>query len=346
MTNENTTFTYEEIPELIQKNAYLLDIRNQCERDIGYINPSFNIPLDELEERLSELPKNQTIYLYCQSGPRGERALELLTKHQIIAKNLIGGYSAYSQQPLNIPTVDVQGLQCPAPILQVKNTLDSMKDKEQVTFIASDPGFINDVTAWCQHTGNVMINSSILEKHVEITLCKRTTTESCPLNDLPANTQLKVTPDGATMVVFSGDFDRALASMIIASGAATMGKKVTVLFTFWGLSVLKKQKIKKNGLAKMFDIMLPNHTNRLPISKMNMGGLGSKMIQTVMKKKNVTSLSDMIHQAHDLGVEFIACSMSMDIMGIEASELYDFVQIGGVAMYLGEAEKANLNLFI
>jgi len=134
--------------------------------------------------------------------------------------------------------------------------------------------------------------------------------------------------------------------MIIASGAAAMGKNVTIFFTFWGLSILKKQKIKKRGLAKLFDIMLPNGADQLPVSNMNMGGIGAKMIKSVMKQKNVDSLPTMIEKANELGVKFVACTMSMDIMGIDKTELFDFVEYGGVATYLGDSEQANLNLFI
>jgi peroxiredoxin family protein len=156
---------------------------------------------------------------------------------------------------------------------------------------------------------------------------------------------LKETKDGATMVVFSGDLDKALASMIIASGAA-YGKKVTIFFTFWGLSILKKQKVKKSGLAKLFDIMLPSKANNLPLSRMNMGGMGASMIKYIMKQKNVDSLPDMIEQAHQLGVKFVACTMSMDLMGIEKEELFDFVEYGGVATFIGDSEQANMQLFI
>ena len=148
------------------------------------------------------------------------------------------------------------------------------------------------------------------------------------------------------MVVFSGDLDKAIASMIIASGAAAYGKKVTLFFTFWGLSLLKKKKVKKSGLAKMFDLMLPSSAKQLPLSKMNMGGMGPAMIQHIMKKKNVESLPDMIEQAHKLGVKFVACTMSMDLMGIEKEELFDFVEYGGVATFIGDSEKANMQLFI
>lgn len=157
---------------------------------------------------------------------------------------------------------------------------------------------------------------------------------------------MQETKDGATMVVFSGDLDKAIASMIIASGAAAYGKKVTIFFTFWGLSILKKQKVKKTGLAKLFDMMLPSRADALPLSQMNMGGMGSAMIKHIMKQKNVDSLPDMIEQAHQLGVKFVACTMSMDLMGIEKEELFDFVEYGGVATFIGDSEKANMQLFI
>ena len=148
------------------------------------------------------------------------------------------------------------------------------------------------------------------------------------------------------MVVFSGNLDKALASMIIASGAAAMGKKVTIFFTFWGLNILKKQKIQKRGLAKLFDLMLPSSANKLPLSNMNMGGMGSKMIQAVMKQKNVDPLPVMIAQAQKMGVKMVACTMSMDIMGIKEEEIIEGVDFGGVATYIGDTMDANLNLFI
>ena len=96
----------------------------------------------------------------------------------------------------------------------------------------------------------------------------------------------------------------------------------------------------------MFDLMLPSSAKKLPLSKMNMGGMGPAMIQHIMKKKNVDSLPDMIEQAHKLGVKFVACTMSMDLMGIEKEELFDFVEYGGVATFIGDSEKANMQLFI
>lgn len=151
------------------------------------------------------------------------------------------------------------------------------------------------------------------------------------------------------MVVFSGDLDKAIATFIIASGAAAMGKEVTLFFTFWGLNILKRSDApatEKDMMAKMFSMMMPKGANDLPLSKMNMGGMGSKMIKTVMSNKNVDSLDTLMKNAMDAGVKLVACGMSMDIMGIAKEELIEGVEIGGVATYLGDAEDSGLNLFI
>lgn len=151
------------------------------------------------------------------------------------------------------------------------------------------------------------------------------------------------------MVVFSGDMDKALASFIIATGAKSMGKDVTMFFTFWGLNVIKDPnapKKNKAGLDKAFSMMMPKSASKLPISNMNMFGLGSKMIQYVMKKKKVDALTEMIEKADKLGVKMVACTMSMDIMAIDEDELLPNVNFGGVGTYLGDAENGNLNLFI
>lgn len=155
--------------------------------------------------------------------------------------------------------------------------------------------------------------------------------------------------DGATLVVFSGDLDKAIASFIIASGAAAMGKKVTMFFTFWGLNILRKKDappVQKDMLEKMFGMMMIKGVHDLPLSKMNMAGMGPKMIQYVMEKKHVDDIETLMKNAMAAGVKLVACSMSMDIMGIKKEELIDGIEIGGVATYLGDAEEAGLNLFI
>ncbi|MDR7074693.1 DsrE/DsrF/DrsH-like family protein [Fictibacillus barbaricus] len=154
----------------------------------------------------------------------------------------------------------------------------------------------------------------------------------------------------STMVVFSGDLDKAMASFIIATGAAAMGKQVTMFFTFWGLNILRKEEYvnvgKKSFMDKMFAAMMPRGPEKLGISKMNFGGLGGKMMKYTMKKKNIVSLKELIEMAQDLDVKMVACTMSMDVMGITQDELIDGLDYAGVASYLADADESKINLFI
>jgi peroxiredoxin family protein len=152
-----------------------------------------------------------------------------------------------------------------------------------------------------------------------------------------------------TIIMFSGDLDKALASLIIANGAAAMGDDVTIFFTFWGLNVLRKAqkiKVKKEFMENMFGFMMPRGADKLGLSKMNFGGAGTAMMKSIMKKKNVNSLPQLLENAQAMGVKMIACTMSMDVMGIKKEELVEGVELAGVATYLGEADNANVNLFI
>lgn len=152
-----------------------------------------------------------------------------------------------------------------------------------------------------------------------------------------------------TIIMFSGDLDKAMASLIIANGAAAMGDDVTIFFTFWGLNVLRKArkiKVKKEFMENMFGFMMPRGADKLGLSKMNYGGAGTAMMKSIMKKKNVNSLPQLLENAQAMGVKMIACTMSMDVMGIKQEELIDGVEFAGVATYLGEADNANVNLFI
>ena len=154
--------------------------------------------------------------------------------------------------------------------------------------------------------------------------------------------------DRVAIVVFSGDLDRALAAFIIATGAATMGQQVSMFFTFWGLAVLRKDKLLsgKTFAQKMMAMMSPGSSESLPVSKMNYFGTGARMLRGMMKSKNVSSLEDMIALARELGVRMIACEMSRDLMGISEEELVSGLECGGVATYLGKALKSRASLFI
>ena len=155
--------------------------------------------------------------------------------------------------------------------------------------------------------------------------------------------------DKKTIIVFSGDMDKVMASLIIANGAAAMGSEVTMFFTFWGLNTLRKAKkiqVKKDFMEKIFGWMMPRGTEKMGLSKMNYFGMGAAMMKSIMKKKNVNSLPDLLESAQMMGVKMIACTMSMDVMGIREEELIDGIELAGVASYLGEADEANVNLFI
>lgn len=153
-----------------------------------------------------------------------------------------------------------------------------------------------------------------------------------------------------TIIVFSGDLDKVMAAFIIANGAAAMGDDVTMFFTFWGLNALRKtENIKAGGksfLQGMFGRMMPKGPDKLGISKMNFGGMGASMMKMVMKQKNVTPLPELIQTAREQGIKMVACTMSMDVMGFSEGELIDGLEFAGVAAYLGEADEANVNLFI
>ena len=153
-----------------------------------------------------------------------------------------------------------------------------------------------------------------------------------------------------TIVLFSGDLDKVLAAFVIANGAAAMGDDVTIFFTFWGLNVLRKSdKVTvggKGALQKAFAGMMPRGAERLSLSHMNFGGMGRRLMKKMMRDHNVSSISEFIAMAQEQNIKFIACTMSMDVMGITRDELIDGLEFAGVATYLGEADEANVNLFI
>ena len=152
-----------------------------------------------------------------------------------------------------------------------------------------------------------------------------------------------------TLIVFSGDLDRAMAAFIIANGAAAMGDEVTMFFTFWGLTILRKHvksTAKKSLLQKMFGAMLPTGPARHGLSRMNFAGMGGVMMRRVMRQQNVSTLAELVATAQEQGIKMVACTMSMDVMGFRPEELIDGLEFAGVATYLGEADEANVNMFI
>ncbi len=359
--------------ETLEEDAIVLDVREPIERDMGAIKDSVNIPIDQLRGRLDELDRSKKIVVYCAVGIRGHAASRILLQNGFEnVYNLIGGYATYAvtlcqddTTPCggialdeemhvtefgdieNLPKADGRtvkvnacGLQCPGPIMQVSKALEEMEVGDVLEIKATDPGFMNDIGVWCDKTGNTLLESYKEDKAFFARVRKGA--KKKPSGMAPVK-------DDKTMVVFSGELDKAIASLIIANGAASMGKKVTMFYTFWGLNILRKPekvKVKKDFIGRMFSGMLPRGTKKLGLSKMNMFGMGPKMIRMVMKKHNVDSLETLLQTAIDNGVEMVACNMSMDLMGIKAEELIDGVTFGGVASMLGASEDSNMSLFI
>jgi peroxiredoxin family protein/TusA-related sulfurtransferase len=241
-------------------------------------------------------------------------------------------------------SVNACGLQCPGPIMEVYKALKDLEEGACIEISASDPGFGPDVKTWCQRTGN-----TLLESKTENGTIKAIIRKGISVGQEPVCQRNTAVPNDKSIIIFSGDLDKAIASFIIANGSLAMGRKVTMFFTFWGLNILRKNqhvKVKKGLIEKMFGGMMPRGSKRLGLSKMNMLGMGAKMIRSVMKSKNVDSLEELIKKAMDNGVRIVACTMSMDVMGIRKEELIDGIEYAGVADYLGAAETSDTNLFI
>ena len=152
-----------------------------------------------------------------------------------------------------------------------------------------------------------------------------------------------------TIVLFSGDYDKAMAAYIIANGAAAYDHEVTIFHTFWGINALRKQEqveVKKGFLEKMFAKMMPRGAEKLGLSKMQMMGMGPKMIKHVMNKHNALTLTQLIELAQEQDIKLVTCTMTMDLLGLQKEELLDGIEYAGVAAYLADAEDGNVNLFI
>lgn len=348
---------------------YVLDITENVEHDLYAIPGAKHIPLCELRARRDELPRDETIVIYCAIGIRSYNAARILEGQGFKdVRILAGGLSFYKsmkykefeskgnsreskesatliddKQIEELKILNCSGLQCPGPLMKVSETMKNLEDGAGLRVSATDMGFPRDIEAWCKQTGNTFVNKQRKGTENIVTIQKGNN----GVKDKAENLQQK--PQGKTMVVFDGDMDKVMAAFIIANGAASMGKPVTMFFTFWGLNALRKTEkiaVKKTFVEKLFGFMMPRGVSKLKISKMNMGGAGTAMMKSIMKKKNVSSLEELMQKAMDNGVKLIACTMSMDVMGITEDELIEGVELAGVGAYLGDAEESNVNLFI
>lgn len=363
---------WDEVDELLndetKENQFmLLDVTEDIERMVYAIPKSYHIPLGELKKRMNELDKNAFIIVYCAIGVRSYIAARTLMQNGFNKVSVLsGGTSFYKSMHHNetpshskenvdmesspfvaakesreTKILDCCGLQCPGPIMKVNETMRDMQQDEILQVSSNDMGFAKDIDSWCKKTGNTLMQIERKEKE-NIVYIKKGIAQKEAVKEVEL-------PQGKTLIVFSGDLDKVLASFIIANGAASMGRPVTMFFTFWGLNALRKAEkvsLKKSFMDKMFGMMMPRGTARLKLSKMHMAGMGTRMMKKVMQDKNIDSLEALMQQAMANGVKLVACTMSMDVMGIKKEELIDGVEYAGVASYLSDAEDSNVNLFI
>ena len=361
---------WREMQQVDTSKVTLVDVRTSDEYSLGSIPGAVNIPLDDLRSRMVEIPTDRPVWLFCGVGLRGYVASNILKGNGYKeVRNLIGGLKTYKTAIAKIKTptgfdtpccetasccsppsvcektrikVDACGIQCPGPILKMKQAMESLQAGQLLQVRATDAGFPRDAEAWCRSTGHKFV-SKRAEGGVHIVEIEKAT--PCAAEAVqPQRGEL-----GKTFILFSDDLDKTLATFVLANGAAATGKKVRIFFTFWGLNAIKKTHkpaVKKDIFGRMFSWMLPSDSTRLALSKMHMMGIGSRLMRYLMKRKGVDSLESLRQQAIDNGVEFIACQMSMDVMGVSREELLDNVTVGGVASYMERAEQACVNLFI
>lgn len=355
--------TWRELKEIDRTHTLLIDVRSREEYELGAIEGTINIPLDEVRPRISEIPKDKDIVFICAVGLRGylaQRILMGLGYRRV--RNLSGGYKTYElatqtitlreerlvtvdssnrPKPPRIRQIDACGLQCPGPIMKLKQAMDKLTAGECIEVVATDAGFPGDARAWCRSTGNKLV--SHYDENGYHTVVFEKGTDEKPTSADRRGSRNK------TLIMFSDDLDRAIATFVLANGAAATGHKVSIFFTFWGLNVIKKERkpaVRKDFFGRMFGRMLPSSSKKLKLSQMSMFGIGDRLIRYIMRKKHIDSLEELRRQALDNGVEFIACQMTMEMMGMAKEELIDGVSVGGVATYMERAENANVNLFI
>ena len=367
----------------VPKGALHVDVRPETIFEMSNVKGSINIDKTDLRTT-DKLPKDKStpIYLLCNTGHESYNAWGIVVglgyKNVF---NIKGGFHLHSaiekaanyeagtsvnrkakkveNKTVNASTVapkamakgesfdvDCSGLACPGPILKVSEKLKEIKDGDIVNVKASDFGFEEDIKVWSKKNGHTILSVDSSDTEVNAVIQKGSNVNKDTAAMASALLQGR---KKATIVLFSGEYDKMLAAMIISQAAASLGTEVTIFATFWGLNALRvkpAKRIKKKFMERMFGRMMPRGAAKLPLSRMNMGGMGQKMIKSIMKKHNVTSPEVMLQQTIDMGVSIIACTMSMDLLGIDKKELVTGIKYAGAAAYVSESDDSNLTLFI
>ena len=350
---EYKTITAEEFATLDNSQYTIIDLREPDEFTVSAVEGAVNIPFSQFTEKLDTVPKEKPVIVYCRRGNSSKEIAGILAERGYDVTHVEGGYSACrefahggeaekkassSGQPREF--IDARGLKCPGPIVKVADYLRDKPDGTAIHVEATEDAFYSDIQIWCERTGSRLDSITFENGVIQADITKCTS---------PGETVQVSEKNDKTFVVFSGDLDKTIAAFIMANGAAAMGRRVTMFFTFWGLNILRRPEkvgVAKSFVEKMFGAMMPRGTKKLGLSRMNMGGAGAKMIRWIMKEKGISSLEELIDSAKAHGVRIVACQMSMDIMGIHKEELLDGVELGGVSTFLGSGEQSDMSLFI
>lgn len=386
LNGSHEVITWRELQALdTAREVQLVDVRTPEEFEIGTLPNAINLELDHLRQNLHRLDAARPVVVFCQIGVRGYLAYRILRQRGFASvRNLTGGIKTYlwaTEKQANPDIFDYEdikrrdqaeieaelgegcavavapqgerhvldavGLQCPGPIMKTYRAVQAMQAGELLEVTASDPAFGRDIRAWARKTNNDVLGVDVSKGLVKVLIRKGQ--EGAPV-PVVATAGAVAPRDKLTLVVFSDDMDKVMASMIIANGALAMGKPVSLFFTFWGLSVLRRSDaphVDKPMMDRMFGAMLPHGIERLDsISKLNNAGLGVKLMRKVMRDKHVEEPAALLAALVQGGAQLIACQMSMDVMGIRHEELIDGVELGGVAAFLGEAQESGTTLFI
>lgn len=367
-------------PDADLAGCRVVDVREPTEFDVWHLDGSQNVPLGQLREQLDGWDRNQPVRLLCAVGFRSYLAHRILVQRGFTDVAFLSGGSttyrawrgeqdepvdlstltqpapaqeatgpqlnnAFTTAPMGAQSIDLDctGLACPGPIMKLSETMKGLRPGDEIVAHVSDMGFASDGPAWARRNGHELVGLEADGSGVKATF--RHTGEAIT-PDAPAPVAAK---NKNSFVVFSGDLDKMIAAFIIANGALSMGNQVSMFFTFWGLNALRDPQAPKREMKpmdKMMKAMMPSSAEALTLSQMNMGGAGTAMIKNTMKQHNVASVSEMIQSALASGARLIACTMTMDLLGITKEDLLPGVEFGGVATFLDEASDSQTTLFI
>lgn len=347
----------------------LVDARPAEMASLKPIPNAINIPFPELRNRLSELDKSKPVMAICALGKTSYFASRILGQNGFDVRTHVGGWKV--AEPLSAPKfepsepstttnnmpnattteaptimLDATGLACPGPIMKVRDAAAALAEGGLLEVSASDAGFVTDFPAFCKANGYECLD---VQSAKGIVTGKMRKPSGCPVAN--ATPVVSAAPGkGSTIVVFSGELDKVMAAFVIANGAIAMGGKATLFFTFWGLNALRKEQAVavqgKSFMDKLFGWMLPKGPSKLPLSNMHMAGMGTAMMKDRMASKNLPNLPGLMQSAKEGGARLVACTMSMEAMGIREEELIDGIELGGVAEFLSRSSQSGTNLFV